>query len=92
MISGLDTRITSPDTTPAANAVWHSILPYRFACSSLPLPSSFPTMIPLPVPIPRQTQEMIFFMILAIEFAATASFPRCPIMTENIVKPHPHTI
>ena len=36
-------------------------------------------------------QDIRFFTIPAMELAATASLPRWPIITVNIVKPQPHT-
>ena len=65
--------------------------PYLLACSSSPLPSSFPTRMPPPFARPLQKQTIRFFTIFAIELAATASFPRCPMMTEYIENPIPHT-
>ena len=38
-----------------------------------------------------QRQTIRFFTMFAIELAATASFPRCPMMTEYIENPIPHT-
>ena len=46
--------------------------------------------MPLAVAMPVQKQMTRFLTMLAMEFAAAASLPMCPIMTEYMVKPSPH--
>ena len=40
--------------------------------------------------MPQQKLDTIVRTILAMELAATASVPRCPIITEYMVTPNPH--
>lgn len=69
--------------------IMHSLFPVFFACARLPCPSSLPMMMPAPVPIPRHRQAARFFAICAMELAATASVPRCPMITDVMVNPQP---
>ena len=91
MIQGLNASRMTPDTAPITSDRRQSRPPYSLARTRFPLPSSFPTMIPLPEPMPMQRQEIRFFTIPAMELAATASLPRWPIITVNMVKPQPQT-
>lgn len=56
--------------------------PYSRAFSSSSAPSRFPIRTPAPPLTPRIRQERRLLAIEVIEFAATASLPICPMITE----------
>lgn len=89
---GVITAKTIPDVSPPIRAVMYNLSPYSFAFGNFPAPNSLPTSIPPPEPIPSEKQATIFFTTVATEFAATASLPKCPKITEYAVKPNPQTI
>ena len=91
-ISGLRQSRTAPVAAPATIESLATPSPYRFARSRRPAPSSLPTRIAPPLPMPVQRQISRFLAMLAIELAATASLPIWPKMTLPIVKPTPQTI
>jgi len=71
-----------PVTTPMAIARCVRRPPYSRAFSSSSAPSRFPIRTPAPPLTPRIRQERRLFAIEVIEFAATASLPMWPMITE----------
>ena len=71
-----------PVVMPTTIAMRVSLPPYTFALSSSPAPSRFPISTPAPPLTPRIRHDNIFLAIVVMEFAATASLPICPIITE----------
>ena len=69
----------------------HILSPIAFACRKSPRPSRLPTKMPPALPRPRDRHTSRSLTILAMELAATASAPKCPMITVYMVKPHPHT-
>lgn len=71
-----------PVTTPMAIARCVRRPPYSRAFSSSSAPSRFPIRTPAPPLTPRIRQERRLLAIEVMEFAATASLPICPMITE----------
>ena len=90
VINGDKAIRTRPDTIPAIIAVLVSVSPTSFASCRRSAPRRFPTMILPAFPSPRQKHTTRFLEIFAIPLAATASVPRCPMITEYMEKPIPH--
>ena len=67
-----------------------AIFPASFASSSRLAPRRFPTTMLPALPRPMQKQMIRLLEILAMPFAATASLPICPRITEYMVNPPPH--
>ena len=88
-MTGMQVNRITQEAAPVMREIMHSLFPVFFACARLPCPSSLPMMMPAPVPIPRHRQAARFFAICAMELAATASVPRCPMITDVMVNPQP---
>ena len=89
--SGRAATINSPVAVPTTATSTHILSPIAFACRKSPRPSRLPTKMPPALPRPRDRHTSRSLTILAMELAATASAPKCPMITVYMVKPHPHT-
>ena len=75
---------TSPPTAPVTTVSFSSLDAYSFAFSRFPSPITFPSRIPPALATPKHSTVPIFLTTTTSEFAATASLPRWPRITEYI--------
>ena len=78
------TSTTSPPTAPVTTVSFSSFDAYSFAFSRFPSPITFPSRIPPALATPKHSTVPMFLTTTTSEFAATASLPRWPRITEYI--------
>ena len=76
---------------PEATVSQRTFLPSERVSSSLPSPIFWPSSMPPALARPKQRMVPKLRTTVAREFAATASVPKCPIITEYMEKAKPQT-
>ena len=88
--NGLITRSTAPCARAVRNVTFMNDEASPRAISARPSPISFPSMIEQAAARANPTVEMRSLATVTMEFAATISEPRCPMMIEFMLNANPH--